>query len=101
MLKEKIHYLLPVLLLLIAILDMPYGYYQILRWIICGYALTIAYNNHKEEIYNLSTILFGLWAITYNPIAPIHFEKDIWIIINLLTAMTLVFKFVIEIKKAP
>jgi hypothetical protein len=64
-------------MLFVAILPLPYGYYQFLRWIICGIALFIAY---KAFSYKKAwvAIMFCVIAVLFVPIFTIHFEKDIW-----------------------
>ena len=54
----------------------PYGVYQLVRWVIC---LSAGYNAYqqgvKEKYFWASTFVFI--AILFNPIAPIHFDKEI------------------------
>jgi hypothetical protein len=64
-------------MLLIAIAPLPYGYYQLLRWIICGIAvflIYIAYSYKKAWV----AVIFCIIAILFNPIFTIHFDKNIW-----------------------
>ena len=65
--------------------DRPYGYYQLLRLVLCGSALylVIACLDSENPL-----ILFGFGGLTilYNPIIPIHLgSKEIWIVINFFT----------------
>lgn len=75
-----------VALLLIAILEMPYGYYQFLRLALCG---TVVYSLYNDEALRQKDVLkwslIGM-AILYNPIFPIHLTKDIWAMLNLVAA---------------
>ncbi len=54
-----------------ALADNPYGYYQILRWVVCGLTRYLAYRNDK----NVWAWIFGVTAVLFNPIAPIYREK--------------------------
>ena len=80
----KIPLYLSCALLLLAIASMPYGYYQFLRIFITIVAGISTYNSflskHRKWLYIFITIL-----ILYNPILPIHLNKEIWLPINLLT----------------
>lgn len=73
-------------LLLLALLPWPYGYYIFLRIAVClwGIAAGIHLRAHKPG---------GAWpllawgiAILYNPIVKIPLEREVWEIVNLLTA---------------
>ncbi len=65
------------IMLFIGISLLPYGYYQFLRWIICGIAIFIAYKAYTYKKVWVA-IVFCIVAILFNPIFTIHFEKDIW-----------------------
>lgn len=76
-----------IVMLLIAIpVGLPYGYYVLLRWIICASAAYLAYLSleQKKEVF---TWLFGLTALIFNPIIPLHLGKDLWVIIDFLAAL--------------
>lgn len=67
----------------------PYGFYQLVRWIVC---LSAGYNAYqrgvKEKYFWAST--FALVAILFNPIAPIHFDKGVWQFIDFIVGTTMV-----------
>ncbi|MFZ4748655.1 MAG: DUF6804 family protein [Sphingomonas sp.] len=74
----------PIACLLIALADMPYGYYQILRVLIFAISLYLAIN---EGIY---TDNFWFWAfvvvsLIYNPIARLPLGREIWSFMNGVT----------------
>lgn len=65
-----------------ALLDgWPYGYFTLLRFIVCifsGYITFKAYEFGKEFwMYS-----FGFLAILFNPIIPIHLSREIWVVID-------------------
>ncbi|HOY47267.1 MAG TPA: hypothetical protein PLZ05_01530 [Alphaproteobacteria bacterium] len=70
-------------LLGIALLPLPYGYYQFLRWVVCGVSVYVLINQYNKK----SDLSFGLIisAILYNPISTIHLDKIIWSVINIIT----------------
>lgn len=70
------------LLLLIALFDMPYFYYQILRWIVCGVAGYSAYVEFEKE-KSVWFYVFAFATLIYNPISPLFLNKEIWILIDL------------------
>jgi len=87
----KKHYIIPsavsVLMLTLAIaghaLKMPYGYYVLLRFIICGAASYIAYLSFKDKTMWM-VWLFGFIALLFNPIYLFHLGKMIWVFTDML-----------------
>lgn len=71
--------------LLLALLPMPYGYYQLLRLIVCGVSIWAAISTSKTN--QTLTIIYALVALLYNPIFIIHFDRSTWGIINILTVL--------------
>jgi len=52
----------------------PYGYYQLLRFVVCGVSVYVAYVAYKwQKIW--ATWLFGIIAVLFNPIIPIHLSR--------------------------
>jgi FtsH-binding integral membrane protein len=64
-------------MLFLAIADLPYGYYQLLRWVVCGVAIYIAYMAYQWG-KAWATWVFGLIAVLFNPILPVYLTKAIW-----------------------
>lgn len=65
------------LLLLLAILNLPYGYYTFLRIIVTLSSIYLLVIRKTELI-----IVGILIAIIFNPILPIHLTKEIWVLID-------------------
>jgi len=76
-----------VVLLLLAIPAIwPYGYYVFLRWLVTASALFliwVAYNLKKT----FWLFLMGIVAILFNPIIPVHLDKETWVIIDFIVAI--------------
>ena len=86
--KYFLIWVLPIILLLIAMLELPYGYYTFLRLIITASSMVIIwllwkYQRMHKEIW--STIFLTIIALLYNPIILVHLSKQIWFIINIVT----------------
>lgn len=64
-------------LLLGALGDWPYGYYQLLRFVVCGVSMYVAFMAYKRQRV-WATWLFGIMAILFNPLAPIHLSRELW-----------------------
>ena len=79
-------------LLLLALTDMPIGYYTLLRIVvsIAAGSLVVAELEANRMPW---VIVFGLIGIIFNPLIPIYLQsKDNWIIIDLLAAVLFIFK---------
>jgi len=77
--------IIAIVMLLWALTDNPYSYYQILRWVIAGVTGYSAYFAYKQGKKGWTWIL-AIIAILFNPISPIHFDKETWSILNLIAA---------------
>lgn len=65
----------------VAIADLPYGYYRLLRWVVCTVAIASAIQSHAGKRQGWAWVL-GAVALTFNPLVPVHFEKATWRIID-------------------
>lgn len=85
-----------ILMLFWALTDNPYGYYHILRWVICGlsgYSVYLAYKNeNKVWIW-----IFGIIAVLFNPIVPIYLDRESWSVIDVIVA-TVIFTSIFKMK---
>jgi hypothetical protein len=71
-------------LLLFAVADLPYGYYTFLRIVACGAFAFSAFTYADSN--KIITTVFAIGAIIFNPLIPIHMDKDEWIVIDLAAA---------------
>lgn len=90
--KVKEYYLvwgIPTLLLLLTPFSWPYGYYTFLRIALTISAALICYwhMTNPQKKYVLWGIIFGLLALLYNPVIPVHLLKQTWFPINIATAL--------------
>lgn len=73
-------------ILLLAILNWPYGYYVLLRWAVFFSAAIIAYSFYNSKL-QAWTFIFGGITFLFNPIFPIYLTKESWIPIDLISAI--------------
>jgi FtsH-binding integral membrane protein len=73
-------------MLLIATSSLPYGYYQFLRWVICGIAVFIAYKSYEWKQAWASWV-FGVVAVLFNPLVPVYLTKETWRPIDMFSAL--------------
>ena len=68
-------------MLLAAVLPWPYGYYQLLRLVVCGVGAYFAYTAYQWGKLR-AVWLFGGIAALFNPFVPIHLTRELWIPID-------------------
>lgn len=77
-------YIICCVLLGLAILPiMPYGYYMLLRVVICGVCLWQVITTYNKT----SSLPVGLClvALLYNPILSVHLTRAVWTVLNIGT----------------
>ena len=76
------------ILFLVCLLDMPYGYYQFVRFIgMIGFGLLAFENYQKNQTW------FVVWissAVLINPFFKIALGRDIWNIMDVIWAVLLI-----------
>lgn len=88
-----------ILMLVLCVEDWPYIYYKALRFVIFFSGIGVAIiavsgaNKAMMEEKKISfymrctfTVIFGLVALLFNPLWPVHLSRDIWVPIDLVTA---------------
>ena len=76
-----------VILIIAPIISFPYGFYTFLRLVVTISAVIVVVNSLKNKVgINNISIIFGLIAILYNPLIPIHLSREIWMPINFITS---------------
>ena len=86
-------YVISIGALLIALLEMPYGYYQLLRVGICISSGILAYRAFEKQKSELG-FAFVASALIYNPIAPLALGREIWTVVNIATIGILIWSYV-------
>ena len=76
----------------VALLDLPYGYYELLRTV--GMVLFIAYGiyNYKNKKEDWSYFWFGS-AVLINPIFKIALGAVLWKVVDVIWGVVLLYKY--------
>ena len=84
------------ILFLICLLDMPYGYYQCVRFIgMIGFGL-LAFENYQNN-----QTWFVIWissALLINPFFKISLGRDMWNIVDVIWAVLLIMSLILHKK---
>jgi len=90
--------MIPAIMLLLALAPWPYGYYQLLRLVVCGVAVYVAFMAYAcQKMW--AVWLFGFIAVLFNPLLPIHLSRHIWQPIDVLCGI--LFMVIAVILKEP
>jgi hypothetical protein len=69
----------------LGLLDMPFGFYTLLRVVLC-LASAVGFVAARRRQDSLWLWGYGVLAVLYNPVLPIHLgAKSLWIGVNLVT----------------
>jgi len=72
-------------LLVAGLADWPYGYYVFLRWTVTVVAAFVGFVAYTWK--GLHAVWpFGVIAILFNPLVPVHLSREIWAAIDLVVA---------------
>ena len=77
------------MVLLVALAQWPYVYYQVLRWVVCAAAVNVAYRAYRWK-RQATLWAFAIVAIIFNPLAPFHLPRGVWQVLNLAGVVVLV-----------
>jgi hypothetical protein len=78
--------LIAAVMLLVAVAPLPYGYYQALRWVVCGIAIYIAVSAYRWD-RKWATWTFSAVAVLFNPISPIYLSREVWLPIDVVGSL--------------
>lgn len=87
--------LIVVLLVFLAIIDLHYEYYMILRWSICSFAIWQVIESYRNQRI-IWVITYSSIAILFNPISIIHFIKSVWIKLDLITGIVIIISLILD-----
>jgi hypothetical protein len=84
----RVVWLICAVLLMAAVLHLPYGYYNFLRIVVCVALALIAVAGLLEETRSdmAWTAAFILIVVLFNPILPIRLHRSIWFYLDLMAA---------------
>lgn len=80
-------------LLLLCLLDFPYGYYQLVRFVATMVFSYLAYNAQQENKKNEVYIYIAL-AVLFQPFIKIALGRTLWNIVDVIVALGLIFNVI-------
>ncbi len=77
------------ILMFLCLLDMPYGFYQFVRFVaLIGFGI-LAYQANKVQ-KQTEMIVFGALALLFQPFFKIALGREIWNIVDVIVALGLI-----------
>jgi hypothetical protein len=84
-----------IILLIICIFHMPYGYYQLFRYIaMVGFAILAYYAYERKNIPIV--ILFVALALLFQPLSKVPLGRQSWIMVDVLVSVGLCVSLVVQ-----
>ena len=83
-----------IVMLVLGIIGMPYGFYTLIRIAVCILSIFL-FVIHKESGDPILPVIYLVTAILFNPIIKVHLDKEIWSFID----GSVIFLFLISISK--
>ena len=90
-------YLVVAVMLLLCLFDMPYGYYNLVRFVTMAASIYLAYKEFAEGSKELG-IAFVVLALLFQPFVKIVLGRTIWNVVDVVVAGFLVFMMVRKVK---
>lgn len=89
-------WLVMAIMFLICLLDMPYGYYQLLRFVamVVFCINSFVYGSRQN---NILMIIMGILALLFQPLFPITLGRTIWNIVDIIVAIFLLYLWYDEV----
>ncbi|MCO5257154.1 MAG: hypothetical protein M9926_10375 [Lentimicrobium sp.] len=85
-------------LFFLCLLDMPYGYYQFIRFVgLIGFAI-LAYQANQQG-KQIEMLIYGVLAILFQPFFKIALGRELWIIVDTIVGIGLILSIWISPKK--
>lgn len=86
------------ILLLLCLLDLPYGYYQLVRILAMMTFSYLAFTTYKNDGINFYFVTFLFLAILFQPLIKISLGRLIWNVVDIIAAIFLLYTVFLDKK---
>lgn len=87
-----------IILFLLCLLNMPYGYYQAVRFVgLLGFVL-LAYFSYQQNL-KVGVIIYIALALLFQPFIKVALQRTIWNIVDLIVSIGLLVSLFFKTKK--
>lgn len=85
------------ILFFLCLLEMPYGYYQLVRFLaLVGFAILAYKSYERQEI--IMTIVYAGLAILFQPLLKISLGRELWNIVDVIVGIGLIVSIFVKPK---
>jgi len=91
--KRNPLFLIAAIALFIALSDLPYAYYQLLRFFVCGAGAYGAYIAYQQKKTGWAWAL-GIVALLFNPFIKFYLGRETWKMADLVTGIIFLAYFI-------
>lgn len=88
------------ILFFVCLLDMPYGFYQLVRFVALVGFVILAYHANKQK-REIETIVYAALALLFQPFIKIALGREIWNIVDIIVGLGLVISIWVKSKHEP
>lgn len=85
-------------LLLLCLADMPYGYYNLVRFVSASAFAYFSYDYFKSKRDGLG-FAFAALALLFQPFFKVALGRTVWNLVDILVAIALVYLIITEFKR--
>ncbi len=76
------------ILFILCLLKMPYGFYQLVRFLACAGFCFLAYEANEQKNKNMTFVYIGL-AVLFQPFFKIALGREMWNVIDVIVSILL------------
>ncbi|MBQ6193580.1 MAG: hypothetical protein IJK43_04025 [Prevotella sp.] len=95
----KLVYIILTALMLLCLAPMPYGYYQLVRFVAMVAFGVMAYKYYEEKKNELA-ITFGALALLFQPFVKVALGRTMWNVVDVVVAIGLIVLYYKERKQS-
>lgn len=79
-----------VVLLLLCLADLPYGFYELVRFIVAVEFIYLSYDYFKAK-RNVLGVVFAALAVLFQPFIKVSLGRTVWNCVDIIVALLLVY----------
>jgi hypothetical protein len=78
-----------IVLLFLAVLELPYGFYTFLRWVVTIVMVLSAIKSFENNFGFFGIVFCGI-GLLFNPLVPVYLDKETWTVIDIIIGVLLI-----------
>ena len=88
------------ILFLLCLQQMPYGYYQIVRFVgMAGFVVLAFLRYQQNKTVNLEVIIYVFLALLFQPFIKVALGRTVWNIVDVIVSAGLIISLFVKLKK--